>query len=910
MTGWGVLAASLATVAVAGLATLWIVHAHAPSPSTGPPPVAEPRNTIANAAGDVPLASVPSSPASSNAAPRSNIPLASVGASQPIPVTAVPVIPAAAMPGATLPDQRASSRETIPSLASASVPNTNFNSTRINSPPPLASASVADTNFTPTPVNSPSQVYVPIAATDPAIAQRDAQIVQAMTVQPPKFVMSLCRDLQGNLWLGSEDEGVWKQDAQTGGWTQFTTKDGLGDDNGYAVACDRLGRIWAGHLNHGVSVYNGTKWQNYETVGGTSRENSLNGPFGERVFAIKVCPTDGDVWIATNYGLSRYREANNTWTYYSRSDGLPSDEVNALAFDRDGNLYLGTQCNGIATASTVEDYSHWRTIPGPNEPPTTSAGRGLPTNLINDVLVSHSGTIFASTDAGLAWSFNRGTDWQYLRGRDWADKVRGRYAGVPNGWTELADRSNPLAEDYCTALAEDVDSGTLWIGHRGQPIEAISITDPQFASPRPVGRASYVTCIQSPVSDEASPFFSTYGTGIFAPINDQFAHQNTMQQWAPMPALAEAPSLAKLNQILKTLADVRPQPADTGPAVIAIGDDWRSQGSWLGRYGSSWACLCAMGTNDQSGFDWVDDHCGGCVSYQPYLGANSTPMDGLRYWIHWRNASTIRALEVPSRFREAGLLSPAEPMSAPRRQSEWDDHGESYPYSFDGPNICCTMSIPQGAFTLSLYDVNKDGHTADNAFRDYRVVIASMIKGPHTREILTPTSFSRIQYFWGGAYKRFVVLGPIDLNIQIRRNNSKNSIIAGIFLDRLQQNNKSDLRYVWQDRNKWDDLFQPKANPRVAAAIACTVLDEMKAFNTRWYAIHSQAIWIQLLRWHIANRSYLENKDSLAQLIICCKSVGMWEEAEHFEDAQNTKSKRRGELELFASRPMSSQMNH
>ena len=31
----------------------------------------------------------------------------------------------------------------------------------------------------------------------------------------------------------------------------------LGDDNAYALACDKLGRIWVGNLNHGVSVYDG-----------------------------------------------------------------------------------------------------------------------------------------------------------------------------------------------------------------------------------------------------------------------------------------------------------------------------------------------------------------------------------------------------------------------------------------------------------------------------------------------------------------------------------------------------------------------------------------------------------------------------------------------------------------------------
>ena len=112
------------------------------------------------------------------------------------------------------------------------------------------------------------------------------------------------------------------QKAEAYQW--FTTDDGLGDDNGYAVACDRLGRIWVGHLNHGVSVYNGHQWQTYEVVGGLSRPDTLSGPLGERVFAIAVCPTDGDVWIATNCGLSRYSEKQDTWNYYTRRSDRPS----------------------------------------------------------------------------------------------------------------------------------------------------------------------------------------------------------------------------------------------------------------------------------------------------------------------------------------------------------------------------------------------------------------------------------------------------------------------------------------------------------------------------------------------------------------------------------------------------------
>jgi ligand-binding sensor domain-containing protein len=51
-------------------------------------------------------------------------------------------------------------------------------------------------------------------------------------------------------------------------------------------------------LNTGVSVFNGKDWKNYDVV---------DGPIGERIFDIKICPKDSDVWIATSAGISRYK---------------------------------------------------------------------------------------------------------------------------------------------------------------------------------------------------------------------------------------------------------------------------------------------------------------------------------------------------------------------------------------------------------------------------------------------------------------------------------------------------------------------------------------------------------------------------------------------------------------------------
>ena len=140
-------------------------------------------------------------------------------------------------------------------------------------------------------------------ATDAGPSAPAGQDLYAQAVRLEKaraFVTAMCCDQEGNLWVGTEDGGVQKCDLKKPpleAWTLYTAKDGLGDDSTYALACDKAGRIWVGHGRHGVSVFNGKSWQNYEVVGGISRPDSRSGPMGERIFAITVCPTDGDVWM-------------------------------------------------------------------------------------------------------------------------------------------------------------------------------------------------------------------------------------------------------------------------------------------------------------------------------------------------------------------------------------------------------------------------------------------------------------------------------------------------------------------------------------------------------------------------------------------------------------------------------------
>ena len=347
--------------------------------------------------------------------------------------------------------------------------------TRISVPGPIVIS--AD----PPEANAPSQVTTDQA--DPYAEAIRLEKNRAIT-------MAMCTDLQGHLWCATEGFGVQMWDPKKPpleSWTEYREKD-TGDDWTYAIACDTVGRIWVGTLDHGVSVYNGKTWQMYEVLAGLSRPDSRNGPLGSRVFKIVVNPKDGDVWIATEWGLSRYSQSKDTWSYFTRAEGLPSDQANSMAFDAAGNIYVATQCEGIAIAMAADNYATWRNVRGPDTEPLTPNGTGLPSNLMNDIIVASDETVYATTDSGLAWSKDSGKSWQFVRGRNYADKVRLAVGGPPEGWEELPGAY--LAEDYCTCLMDAGKEG-VWIGHRQTPPELV---DTKASSPTAFGSGAYSYC--------------------------------------------------------------------------------------------------------------------------------------------------------------------------------------------------------------------------------------------------------------------------------------------------------------------------------------------------------------------------------------------------------------------------------
>jgi hypothetical protein len=565
------------------------------------------------------------------------------------------------------------------------------------------------------------------------------------------FAEAVATDMVGNIWVGTEGSGLWRYDAASKSWSQFTTKDGLGDDCVYALAVDPQNRIWAGHLNHGVSVYNGKEWKNYGLV---------EGPLGDHVFAIAVSPKDGNVWMATDMGLARYSEQRRDWDYYTRASGLPSDQIQCLAFDPDGKIYAGTQCNGIATAAPDDNFATWHNITAPKSIQPAPAGNGLTSDQINCLAVVKKDGVaaMAGTPAGMAMIL--GDQVKFIRGADWKDYTKGPYGSAALLPGDL------VAEDWITAIAQSGQD--LWLGYRKSGVERLSTANSTATVVPP-----NTVIIRSILALPGHPaLFAAYGkttgglltldaTGTWAPLA-------TRTTASPLPAPADLPTLDDAKAFSAQIAKLSAQLAPGEAYYLA--DDWRTEGDWVGRYGSGFAKLCAMADGDEDyalapGYD---------ASVEMGPNHDSTTPEPVSF----RNGDSSDELYT--------LYSPELGHRRDAEANDWSYDKNLYPESYNGPDLWVRVTVPDGVHCLSLYFHNYDAHLGGgNKYRDYDLKLVADDPDPAKVQSAAPLARARVNDFWGGVYKQFLICGPGKFVVKIGRNRSFVTKLQAVFLDRV-----------------------------------------------------------------------------------------------------------------------------
>jgi len=139
------------------------------------------------------------------------------------------------------------------------------------------------------------------------------------------------------LWIGSQRGGLLRVRVrgEPESVHRFTTRDGLAQNNVYAVHRSRDGAVWAGTLSGGVSRFKEGAFATYTTADGLA----------SNTVASILERADGTMWFATSNGVSA--RTVKGWRNYSIRDGLPSEIVNTLFEDSAHNLWIGT-AGGLA----------------------------------------------------------------------------------------------------------------------------------------------------------------------------------------------------------------------------------------------------------------------------------------------------------------------------------------------------------------------------------------------------------------------------------------------------------------------------------------------------------------------------------------------------------------------------------
>lgn len=176
-------------------------------------------------------------------------------------------------------------------------------------------------------------------------------------------VTALLEDRTGAMWIGTYRGGLNLFDRTGGGFTRFRHEPSdpasLSSDQVLVVMQDRDGVLWIGTDGGGLNRYD------RERNGFTSIRHNQDDSRSLRSDSVWVVHESaaGDLWIGTGGGgLSRWLAADRqrgkqTFTHYTREQGLPSNSILGILSDRQGHLWISSN-RGITRLNPLTGAIH------------------------------------------------------------------------------------------------------------------------------------------------------------------------------------------------------------------------------------------------------------------------------------------------------------------------------------------------------------------------------------------------------------------------------------------------------------------------------------------------------------------------------------------------------------------------
>ncbi|MES2284883.1 MAG: two-component regulator propeller domain-containing protein [Bacteroidota bacterium] len=230
-------------------------------------------------------------------------------------------------------------------------------------------------------------------------------------------IKSITEDKMGNLWFGTDGGGVSRYDGKA--FTNFTMDQGLADKQVLSIMEDKRGNLWFGTYGGGVSCYDGKAFTNFTTAQGLAnnfvlsitedkRGNLWFGTYGggvsrydgNRVEAIEAALQRGEIVPQrTQQDLKKINgKLVKSFTNFSTAQGLANNIIRCIKEDKTGNLWFGTN-GGVSRYDERQSFSKSKSGSAGTFTNYTTA-QGLANNFVFGITEDKRGNLWFGTSGG------------------------------------------------------------------------------------------------------------------------------------------------------------------------------------------------------------------------------------------------------------------------------------------------------------------------------------------------------------------------------------------------------------------------------------------------------------------------------------------------------------------------------
>jgi signal transduction histidine kinase/streptogramin lyase len=200
-------------------------------------------------------------------------------------------------------------------------------------------------------------------------------------------ILCIAEDKDHDVWIGTWDAGLNRYDRKTGRFIHYmpnnNNSSSISGRTIWNLAIDKNNTLWLGTYNVGTDLFDKNKGVIRRFRANKDDPKAIVGKRDWLFFE----DLEKNVWISTTTGLNFYDCKTNSFKTYIFNNNV----IAGFCKDKDGNLWVGTSTNGVYFCKPDGTILY-----------TYNISNGLPSNIIQSIIVDNAGNIWISSNGGIS----------------------------------------------------------------------------------------------------------------------------------------------------------------------------------------------------------------------------------------------------------------------------------------------------------------------------------------------------------------------------------------------------------------------------------------------------------------------------------------------------------------------------